>query len=452
MKVLSAETEFKESFYKIALPSSLQMLLMTSLAFVDSIMVGSLGQFEYNAVGLAGQYTFIASLFNVGIVSSVMIYMSQFYGAKEFVKFRGALGFGVIFALTISSIFMAVAVFLPVQLMSLFTDHQQIIDYGVSYLTMAGLQFPFMALTLSFSYAFKASKNATVPLIVSLVSFSLNSLLNYFLIYGILFFPPLGVRGAAIATVLSRSTALVLYLVIIFSTQNILRAKLSDFFSFTKKFIVNIFRTGWSVILHECFWSVGISSLMFIVSRERTDAYSSFQIASSFSRFMMVFSLGVSSAASITIGALLGRKNIDAALKYEKKYSIVQMIMSIISAVVIIGLIYLLIDVFNVSEEIKYNAIVYTVIICIFNPMKFYSGMQAAGILRAGGDTKWPVLYEVAPIYLIKIPLLLVLLRHTNLPFSIILPITYIGDFVTFILIYMRVKSRKWAKNLIEGI
>ncbi len=160
--------------------------------------------------------------------------------------------------------------------------------------------------------------------------------------------------------------------------------------------------------------------------------------------------MAISSSASVTIGMLLGRKDIDKALAYEKMYSRTQVAINTVVAIMIVIITYYLVDLFKVSPTIKSDAFYTTIALCIFLPLKSYSGMQAAGVLRAGGDTKIPVFMELAGTYLVDVPVLYLLLHFSNLPTPWIIFFASSGSILTSILLYRRVKSKKWAKNLIS--
>ncbi len=442
--------EFKESFRKIALPVGLQNILFISLNFVDSLMVGRLGQAEFNAVGLGGQYYFLINLFVVGTASASAIYMSQFFGNDDIKGYRKSSGLAILSCLIIGLLAGGLAILLPAKIMRIFTEDSAVINNGIKYLSIIGFQLPIMSVMLPLAMASRASRNAKLPLIISAISLISNTALNYVLIFGKFGFPKLGVSGAALATLISSVLALLLYVVIINTTQNALRGSIKDFLNIDKAFIVKVYSTGWTVIVHECLWSLGISLFVLILSRTSTDGYTAYQIASKFVKFSFIFIMAISSSASVTIGMLLGRKDIDKALIYEKMYSKTQVAINTVVAVLIVILTYYLVDLFKVSAAIKSDAFYTTIALCLFLPLKSYSGMQAAGILRAGGDTKIPVFMELAGTYLVDVPVLYILLNYSNLTTPQIIFFASSGSILTSILLYRRVKSKKWAKNLIS--
>ncbi len=450
MKDFFREKEFIESFKKVALPIAIQQLLFSSLSFVDSLMVGRLGQYEYNAVGLANEYLLIVIMVMVGIGAAVSIYITQYFGNSDYKGFRKSTGLGIIISFIFSVVALYISLFFPRLIMSIFTREKEILDFGVDYLNIIAFQIPLIAISIPLSMAFKSSKNAKVTLINSAISFGLNTLLNYILIFGNFGMPRLGIEGAAIATVVSRILGVLIYIIIIIINKDTpLHGSIKDYFAVNLSFVKKVFKTGWTVIIHETLWVLGVTAFTAILSMNRTDAYTAYQISLQFAMLIMILSGSIASTASVTIGAQLGRKDIEKALEYERKYSITQVLVSAFESIIVIIVSYFLIDLFNVSEAIKSVAFYVCIVESIIIPFKAYSGMQAAGILRSGGDTKYPVFIELMGVYLFDVPILYVLLTYTNLSTPVIIFFSSLGAVVTSVLLYKRVKSKKWAKNLI---
>lgn len=442
--------EFRESLRKIALPVTLQNILFVSLNFVDTLMVGKLGKVPFSAVGLGGQYYFLANLAIVGIVSGMQIYMAQYWGEENVKGYRQVTGLSVISSLVVSLFFALPAFFAAEFILSLFSKDRELIAEGVPYLRIIAFQIPLIAVVLSFASASRASKNAKIPLRVSMVSLCTNTLLNYLLIFGKFGFPKLEVRGAAIATVLSVFLSLCQYFLYILKPENPLHANPKEFLSFGRDLALKVFRTGWPVFLHEVFWSLGMSLYVIIFSRTSTDVYASYQIANQLMRITYISTVGISSAASITIGNQLGAKNIDKAVLFEKAYSKLLLLVSSSVALLMIGIAYFAVNWFNVSQEIRQNAFGMIIVIAFFLPPRMYNAMEAAGILRAGGDTGYPVFLELSGIYLINLPLAFVGLRFLDIPYPAVVALSSLGDICILGLMYRRVKSKVWAKNLIS--
>ncbi|MFR6258699.1 MAG: MATE family efflux transporter, partial [Anaerovoracaceae bacterium] len=106
---------------KVALPIALQSLIGSSLNLVDNLMVGSLGELELNAVGVAVQIFFIYWMLLYGFSGGAATFISQYFGVKDFANIRKTTGFAVTVAISIGLVFFIVAELFPRQILGIFT-------------------------------------------------------------------------------------------------------------------------------------------------------------------------------------------------------------------------------------------------------------------------------------------------------------------------------------------
>ena len=189
--------KFFTSLVAIAIPISLQTLLQNFVNMLDTIMIGHLGSTEIAAVGLGNQIFFILTMILFGIVSGGGVFISQYWGKHDLNGIRRSLGVMLWLAVIVSSLFTILALAIPHQLLRLFSPDQ----VGGEYLRLASLSYIITAVSFAFTQAFRCTERVTLPLVCTAVSLFTNAGANYLLI----FTAGLGVRGAALATVFSRS-------------------------------------------------------------------------------------------------------------------------------------------------------------------------------------------------------------------------------------------------------
>lgn len=442
--------EFYDALKKVSIPVLIQNLLFFSLSFVDTLMVGSLGKLEFSGVGISGQYYFLAYFLIIGLTSALQIYMAQYFGSGNIKGYRSSVGLAIISSFFAVMLFSLPAILIPETVLSFFTKDQELIKMGSKYLEIIGYQYPLIAITLPLATASRSAKDAKLPMRISIISLALNTILNYIFIFGHFGIPALGVRGAAFATLLASSVSLAQYIFLIRKRQMPLNGPISEFLDISKAFVKKAIKTGWTVVGHEIFWSLGYTLFIVVISRSSTDAYASYQISSQFLRLTMIAAMAVSSAATVTIGAQLGANEIQKAIRFQKLFTSFQVKVSFAATALAIVTAYFAVDLFNVPQNIRTLAFHMTVVSALALPFKFHNGMLAAGILRAGGDTKIPVLYELGGMYLGNIPLLYICIYHLNLPYILAIGIAAIGDGFVALLLRNRAKSGIWAKNLVK--
>ena len=279
---------------RVALPIALQSLIMSSLNLVDSLMVGSLGEAELAAVGLSSQLHFIFWGVLFGFASGSSAFMSQFFGAEDLPNIKRVLGFAITFCFGIGMLFFLPTLFIPQHVLSIFTDIPEAIAIGKSYLRVTSFTFLTLAITVPFTAALRSTQQTHVPLYISLVVFSTNTILNYLLIFGKLGLPAMGVVGAATATLIARSLELVLVLYVIFGRRNILAGKISAYFTWQKTLVTRVMTSALPVTVNETMWSLGMATYNAFYGRTGITEFASVQASSTIHGLFIlgIFSLG----------------------------------------------------------------------------------------------------------------------------------------------------------------
>ncbi|MDG2870801.1 MATE family efflux transporter, partial [Vibrio parahaemolyticus] len=188
---------------------------------------------------------------------------------------------------------------LPKQVLSIFTDDLDVINAGVSYLRIVSLSYIMTAISFSYSIALRTTGKPNVPLVVSIISLSTNTILNYILIFGKLGIPPLGLKGAAIATVIARTLEFGLLLYAVYKGNSFLNAKPSELFGWEKEFIKKYVKITYPVILTEGFWALGQVMYTIAYANLGKTAMASIQLTNTIQNMFFVVVKGLASACSI---------------------------------------------------------------------------------------------------------------------------------------------------------
>src|SRR5690554_6017967 len=121
----------------IAVPVMLQNFISSFLNMIDTVMVGKLGEVEIAAVGIANQYFFFFNMFLIGLCAGCSVFISQFWGKKDFKNIKRILGIGLISVIFVALIFSVIGFLNPSGVIALFNDDSQVIDLGTKYLRIA---------------------------------------------------------------------------------------------------------------------------------------------------------------------------------------------------------------------------------------------------------------------------------------------------------------------------
>ncbi len=434
--------------FSIALPVMFQGLLTNSLSFVDTLMIGQLGEEAIAAVGLANQMFFLISLLFFGISSSSSIFLSQFWGARNEKNIKRVIGLSVTVAFIGASFSALASYFIPTQLMHIFTYDESVVTFGVTYLKIVAISYVFTAISQVLSTALRVIGHARIPLGVALFSLSMNALGNYLLIFGIGPFPELGVGGAAIATAISRLAEVALLLYVTYKKHPVLAIREKSSFQWDKEFLRLVIPTSLPVILNEMFWSLGMTTYKIAFSRIGISALAAVNVNEAIANLFFVAMMGVSNATLIMIGIKIGEGRTDLAKLYAKRFVTLALFAGIGAGAMQGLLAPWFANLFNISDEVRTMAIYCLLVNAAMLPIKSINMAVIVGILRAGGDTRFSMFAEMFGVWAIGVPLAFFGVLVLNLNIWQIYLLLGMEELTKLVISMVRVVRGKWITDL----
>ena len=194
---LRREAGFYRRLVRLALPLVLQNLITTSLGFVDTFMVGLLGQDELSAVTAANTPVFLVQIIILGLISGLTVLVSQYWGKGDVEAINRCMGAALYAGLSISGAVALALLLFPNGVMALVTDNARLVELGAPYLRIVGVSYVFNAASSVYVGMQRSTEKPVMGMAIFAVSMLLNTLLNYILIFGKLGAPALGITGAA---------------------------------------------------------------------------------------------------------------------------------------------------------------------------------------------------------------------------------------------------------------
>ncbi len=443
---------FLSTLMTLGIPVVIQHLFSSFINMVDVVMIGRLGEVSISAVGLANQLFFVLVLLVYGINSGGAIFVAQFWGSKERLSIHKTVGVSLSISIAGAFLFTLAAIVLPVLVLSFFTTDSQVVQVGTDYLKIVGWSYVFTAVTFSFAISSRSVGDAKLPMKASIISLVVNTALNWILIFGHLGFPALGVKGAAIATVIARFIELSIILVYVFTTDHPLRGTIKGYFSFSRYFVGRVLNKSLPVIAHEFLWAVGISLYVAAFARSGTQAYAAYQIAHTIERLFFVGAFGIGSSAAVMIGNKLGENKREEAILYSRYFNILALACGLFFGVLLMLAAPIFVEAFNVEPEVKANAVKIMYVVAIYMSLKILNALQVIGTLRGGGDTTYSLFMEISNVYLIGVPMAFLAAGVWQLPIYIVVALVNLEEVTKAIMGLYRLFSNKWANVVIEGM
>ena len=435
---------FEKQVINIAIPVALQSMLQSSFSMIDQIMVGQLGEKSISAVEIAGKPGFIYSVVVGAVCTIAGIMISQYIGKKDRESEEKSICVNFLVMMLTGIAFFFISRMFPLQFIRLFTNDARVISEGSVYLGIIGWTFIPLGITNIIGAAIRCRGKSSWPLYVGFVSATLNTGLNYCLIFGNYGMPMLGVKGAAYASVISQVAGAVLIIVMFFRLYGRIRYSVSlgkeNYWQYLSMLI--------PIVINEFLWSVGQSINTFVYGHMSTHELAGMSLTGSLQGLTIGALSGIAQAAGILVGKRLGEGQYDQAYQESKKLCVYGFIGSILFSVTIMALKTPYVHLFNVSDDVRAIGLALLTAFAVLMPIKVLNMILGGGIIRSGGRTKYIMMIDMLGTWLIGVPIALV----TGLVFK--LPIVWVyfmlsqEEVVRFIISIFMFRSRKWMNTI----
>jgi len=447
---IPASRKAYDTSLRIALPSVVEMVSMAFIQMMSIAMVGELGHEAVAAVGLVGQPRMIfMSLFfalNVGCTAVV----ARRKGAGEQAQARLCLRQALMVGFVISIVMAALAVSLASPMMRLAGAQYDTIDMATSYFRITSMGLTLNALTMTISAAQRGIGNTRVTMVVNIAANIVNVLFHYLLIHGRLFFPAMGVEGAAIAILISSAVGLVLALYSVFKPGTYLRLSIKDSWRPDIPMLKSIANVGGNSIFEQLCLRIGFFAYARIVANLGTMEFAAHQIAMQLMNLSFTFADGIAVATTALVGQNLGSKRPDLSIMYGK---IGQRLAFIVSVMLCTAVIFgrwwfptLFLDPdYGYNYQVIATAASLLLITVAILPLQT-SQLVMAGSLRGSGDTKYVAFTMLLSVAIVRPLSALLLVFGLGMGIQGAWYAIIADQILRMGLLYHRFSSGKWTK------
>lgn len=444
--------EFYANIYKIAVPVTLQSLIMALLALTDQLMVGQLGDVAIASVGMSTKIYGIISVVLAGLAMGVSVYAAQFWGKQDRKSISQILGIGLFCGFILSFLFTLLVYFKPEMCLSMFTTDERVIGDGYIFLEIMALSYVPTMLTMMYSAILRSTTHVKLPMFVSLFTVCLNIILNYLLIYGKFGFPEWGLKGSAVATLISRLVECIVIIGAVYKFRLPGSVDFKNLFGARKPLVSRFFQTTYPIILTELIWVLGETVYAIIYSRMGTAEMTAMTITFPLQGLSIGLLSGLASAGGVMVGNKLGAGEESLALQYAKRFINLGIMISLGVGLIIALAAPLYVSAFNVSEDAHQLGIYLVWVFAGFLWVKVANMIMAGGILNSGGDSKFVFAMESTATWLIGVPSGLLLSFVWKQPIYLVYLVLSLEEVVRFGFGIARIHSKKWIKNLVKDI
>lgn len=292
----------------MSIPPTISMLINSLYNIVDSIFVARLGTDALTAVSLAFPIQNLILAIAVGSGVGVNSYIARKLGEKDFETANKTAAHGLTLAVLHYLLLVVLGIFLIKPFFRMFTSDSSIFQMGVDYTYIVTFLSVGTIMQIAIEKILQATGNTLAPMYLQIIGAVTNIVLDPILIYGYFGLPAMGVRGAAIATVIGQITALMASIYVLFFRKQEITIEKKDF-SWNLEIVKEIYNVGIPSFFIMSIGSFLVMGINFILSGISTLAVSLFGIYFKLQTFIYMPTSGVTQGAMPIMGYSYGAKN-----------------------------------------------------------------------------------------------------------------------------------------------
>lgn len=441
----------KDRFYsqivKLVIPIVIQNLLSAAVSSADVVMLNYVGQSSISAVSLAANYANVLFMIYYGLGTGASMLSAQYWGKGDIQPIRVIQGIALRFSLLITLCFSAFALLAPELMMKLFTNDAELIAIGAGYLRVMSVTYLCWGIVEIYLAILRSIGRVTVSMVLNVMAFSLNIILNAVFIFGLFGAPKLGAVGVAIATMLSRIIELAGCIVVSLFSKDI-KLNPGCLFLHNKLLFQDFVRLSLPALLNDLAWSVAFSMYSVILGHLGSDAVAANSLVVVVRNFGTVLCFGTASAGGILLGNVMGENDMERAKEYASKLMKLTVITGAIGGVLVLAATPFVLHFAKLSETamhyLKYMLLINTYYIM----GAAVNTTLIAGVFRAGGDSRFGLICDVIDMWGYAVPLGFLAAFVLKLPVLWVYFLLCTDEFVKWPWVIKHYRSRKWLKNI----
>ena len=446
------------AFYRraaaVILPVMLQNVVTNFVSLLDNLMVGQTGTASMSGVAVVGQLFFIFYLIIFGTVSGPGIYCAQFWGAGDVRSFKAAFRYKFLSAAMMCALCIAALTLWGPALCGLYLTggeaaRQEVLGYAMGYMRI--MLWGMIPYTISMVYAttLRETGRTLAPMIASWAAVAVNLVLNWILIFGKLGAPVMGVRGAAVATVVSRLCEMAINVAWshahggeVFFTRNMLEG-----FPAGRRFAAELARKSVPLMINETLWCVGMATLMQIYSTRGLEVVAALNIGYVLMDLFNAVAFSIGTAIGIIVGQELGAGRLDEAVEMDRWLLALGVSIALAICLVLMAASGLFPRFYKTTPEIRALATSLIRVMALVLPLDtFTHGCYFT--MRSGGKTAITFLFDSGFVWVINIPAAFLCAHYTGLGILAVYAVSSFTIIIKCIVGAVMVHRRYWVDTL----
>ena len=447
MRLLTRDRSFYKSLFSLALPIVLQNFISFAVNFADNLMVGRLGDTAVSAVYMGNQFQTVLQMFVFGIDAAMLIIAAQYWGIRDTKSIRRIAAMGIRWSVLVGAVIAAIVLIFPRFLLGRLTNDAAVVEAAIPYVIFVALSYVFFCASQLLISTMKSVENAKLGVYVSLIALFVNIFLNWVLIFGKFGLPALGVKGAAIATLISRIVEFLIAAVYVFVIDKRLGLKIPDLFLKAPLLRRDFIKNGAPVVAGQMVWAVNMLAYSTIMGHLSPAAITASSIVAQMENLLRVGVFGLSAALGIVTSKTVGAGKFKEMKEYATTAELIFLGIGLLSSLVIVLLKKPFVGFYDISEDAVrttgqfFNVLTFTFIgTC-------WQATCLGGLVKSGGDTGFVFKMDSIFVFGVLIPAGVTALL-LGAPAWVVFLALKCDQILKCIVAFVKINSFNWMKKL----
>ncbi|MFF2090708.1 MATE family efflux transporter [Paenibacillus sp. NPDC058174] len=447
----SNDKNFNRQLISLVIPITLQNLISALAITVDVVMLGFINQSAMSAVSLAGQITFVLTLFYMGLATGAGVLTAQYWGKKDLKTIERVLNIGCMYSIIISFLFFTISFFMPDTLMRLFTNDGELIRYGSIFLQVISFSYLVSGISQMYFSVIRSMENARFSAWISSMCLVVNILLNALSIFVLSpNDPERAIFAVALSTVIARVLEVCccfiysgkINLNFKFALRDTLRSKLQkDFMKYTLPVQGNYI-----------VWGCALTATAAIIGHVNADMVAANSVASVIKNLAIVLCGGIASGGAVLVGKYLGNGEVEKAKRAGTQINVYAVLFGVLAGLMILAIKPFVFQIINVNEQAQ-SYLSGMLFICAYYCIpKSINSSTIGGMFVAGGDSKFGFWCDTIVMWGIILPLGYVSAFVWQLPPIALFAILSLDEVIKSPVALYRYRQFKWLNNITREV